>query len=65
MKSIKGNWNSTAATYELFNNSQDSYSYNIEWKCIKNMLPDLNEKSILDLGCGTGIFTFLLKQYSN
>lgn len=63
MKDIKENWNSTATAYELFNNSSDSYSYNIGWKCIKNMLPDLNQKTILDLGCGTGIFTFLLEQY--
>lgn len=37
MKSIKEDWNDTAVAYELFNNSPDSYSYNIEWKCIQNM----------------------------
>lgn len=64
MKSIKEDWNNTAIAYELFNNASDSYSYNIEWKCIKDMLPELNGKSVLDLGCGTGIFTFLLEQYN-
>lgn len=63
MKNIKEDWNNTATAYELFNNSPDSYSYNIEWKCIKNMLPELKGKSVLDLGCGTGIFTFLFEQY--
>lgn len=63
MKSIKEDWNHTAEAYELFNNAPDSYSYNIEWKCIKDMLPALQGKSILDLGCGTGIFTFLFEQY--
>lgn len=62
MKSIKEDWNDTAVAYELFNNSPDSYSYNIEWKCIQNMLPELSGKSVLDLGCGTGIFTFLLER---
>ena len=64
MKSIKENWNSMATAYEIFNNSPDSYSYNIEWKCIKNMLPNIKEKDVLDLGCGTGIFTFLLEQFN-
>lgn len=47
MKSIKEDWNDTAVAYELFNNSPDSYSYNIEWKCIKNMLPELQGKACL------------------
>ncbi len=60
---VKTEWNSMAAAYELFNNSPDSYSYTIEWPCIQELLPDLRGKSILDFGCGTGIFTFLLEQY--
>lgn len=60
---MKTEWNSMAAAYELFNNSADSYSYTIEWPCIQELLPDLRAKSILDFGCGTGIFTFLLEKY--
>lgn len=64
MKTIKEDWNHTAEAYELFNNSPDSYSYNIEWKCIRTMLPELAQRSVLDLGCGTGIFTFLFEQFA-
>ncbi|WP_455716005.1 methyltransferase domain-containing protein [Anaerosporobacter sp.] len=64
MNTIEEDWNIMAKAYEEFNTDEDSYSYNIEWPCIKDMLPNLQEKSILDIGCGTGIFTFLLEEYS-
>ena len=63
LNTVKSEWNSMAAAYELYNNSPDSYSYTIEWPCIQELLPDLRGKSLLDFGCGTGIFTFLLEQY--
>ena len=59
---FKDNWNEMAKAYEDFTESEDSYSYSIEWPCIKEMLPNLNNKDILDLGCGTGRFTFLLEE---
>ena len=63
LNAVRAEWNSMAVAYEIFNNSPDSYSYTIEWPCIQELLPDLRGKSILDFGCGTGIFTFLLEQY--
>lgn len=63
MKSIRDDWNSMAAAYESFNTSEDSYGYNIEWPCIQEMLPELAGKSVLDVGCGTGIFTFLFESF--
>ena len=51
MKNIEENWNVMAMAYE------DS----IEWTCVQKMLPNIKGKSIIDLGCGTGRFTFLLE----
>lgn len=64
MGTIEKDWNMMAQAYEEFNNASDSYSYNIEWPAIQKMLPDLAGKKILDIGCGTGIFTFLFDKYN-
>ena len=48
MNDIKIDWNSMAKAYEEFNNAEDSYSFNIEWPCIKELLPDLKGKTVLD-----------------
>lgn len=60
---IKENWNRMAETYEEFTSGEDSYSNLIEWRTIKGILPDIKGKSILDLGCGTGRFSFLFEEY--
>lgn len=59
---IEQNWDRMAAAYEGFTESEGSYSYTVEWPCIQEMLPDLKGKAVLDLGCGTGRFTFLLEK---
>lgn len=59
---IRLNWNKMAEAYEAFTGGEDSYSNVIEWKAIKGILPDLKGKSVLDLGCGTGRFSFLFEE---
>ncbi len=62
-KDITINWNKMANAYEDFTNSPNSYSNRIEWPAIKLLIPNLENKAIIDLGCGTGRFTFLLEDY--
>lgn len=58
------NWNRMAEAYEAFTTGEDSYSGCIEWPCVRQMLPEIKDKRALDLGCGTGHFTFLLEEYN-
>lgn len=62
MQNIEENWDMMVNAYEQFTEGEDSYSYKIEWPCIQKMLPDLTGKAVIDLGCGTGRFTFLLEK---
>ncbi len=62
MKEIQENWDKMSRAYEDFTCGVDSYSYAIEWPCINGLLPDLYNKKILDLGCGTGRFSFLFEE---
>lgn len=59
---IEINWDKMSMAYENFTEDENSYSYTIEWPCIKKMLPCLQGKKILDLGCGTGRFDFLFEE---
>ena len=58
---IEQNWNQMAEAYERFTDGEDSYSARIEWPCVRPLLPSVQGKRVLDLGCGTGHFTFLLE----
>ncbi|WDV45774.1 class I SAM-dependent methyltransferase [Clostridiaceae bacterium M8S5] len=60
---IKCNWNKMAMAYEVFTNARNSYSNMIEWPAIEKLMPNLNNKVVIDLGCGTGRFSFLFEQY--
>ncbi|QOR35007.1 class I SAM-dependent methyltransferase [Clostridium sp. 'deep sea'] len=60
-KKIEKNWNSMVDAYEQFTNKPSSYSLAIEWPSIKQLLPNIQNKKILDLGCGSGRFSFLLE----
>lgn len=62
MNQIEQLWNKMATAYEAFTSGKNSYRNTIEWPCIQSMLPDIKGKSVIDLGCGSGRYTFLLEE---
>ncbi len=62
MNNTEENWDKMAEAYEKFTSGDDSYSFRIEWPCIQKLLPDLEGKRVIDLGCGTGRFTFWFEE---
>lgn len=58
---FKQNWDQMAKDYENFTNHQGSYSSCIELPSILQLLPDLTDKTILELGCGSGRFSFIFE----
>lgn len=63
-KIVKTNWDDMSQAYEDFTNDKDSYSLAIEWPSIKEIMPDIKGKKILDLGCGSGRFSFIFEEFS-
>lgn len=61
MNHIEQLWNKMATAYDAFSSGKNSYRDTIEWPCIQSMLPDINGKSVIDLGCGSGHYTFRLE----
>lgn len=59
---VERDWDKMAAAYEAFTGGENSYSNKIEWPCVRKLLPPLRYAKVLDLGCGTGRFTFLLEE---
>lgn len=57
-KKIEKNWDDMSYYYEAFTEGENSFSQAIEMPIVDKMLPSLNNKKVLDLGCGTGRFTF-------
>lgn len=62
MNHIEQLWNKMAKAYDAFTSGKNSYRDTIEWPCIQSMLPDIKGKSVIDLGCGSGRYTFLLEE---
>jgi SAM-dependent methyltransferase len=64
MYAIEENWDSMSIDYDHFTDSPNSYSNVIEWPCIKKILPDLENRNIIDIGCGSGRYSFYFDSYS-
>ena len=60
MDTTEATWNAMAEDYEGFTDRPDSYSEAIEVPCVEALLPTLAGARVLDLGCGTGRFSFLM-----
>lgn len=58
MTDLEGTWDAMADDYEDFTDKPESYSNAIEWPCVRSLLPGIEGKAILDVGCGTGRFSF-------
>lgn len=54
----KDNWESMAKRYHAFISDPLGYSRGIEMPAVLSVLPALNGKRVLDLGCGSGRFAF-------
>lgn len=61
MNHIEQLWNKMATAYDAFSSGKNAYRDTIEWPCIQSMLPDITGKSVIDLGCGSGHYTFRLE----
>ena len=57
MNHIEQLWNKMATAYDAFSSGKNAYRDTIEWPCIQSMLPDITGKSVIDLGCGSGILS--------
>lgn len=62
-KDLQHNWSKMAAAYESYTSAPTSYGNTIEIPAVKKLLPELHGKSILDLGCGSGRFSFLFEEF--
>jgi len=63
MKNIKENWDEMAQDYDEFTSPAGTYSNAIEWAHIKRILPTLRGRRVLDIGCGSGRFSYYFKEY--
>ena len=61
-KDFQHNWSKMAVAYENYTSAPTSYGNTIEIPAVKSLLPDLKNRSILDLGCGSGRYSFIFEE---
>ncbi|MEW6206789.1 MAG: class I SAM-dependent methyltransferase [Acidobacteriota bacterium] len=54
---VKKTWNACGAAFDRFTSAEDSFSENIEWPAVSDMIGSLEDQRAIDLGCGSGIYS--------
>ncbi len=54
---VRKTWDACGAAFDRFTSTEDSFSENIEWPAVASMIKTVEGQSVLDLGCGSGVYS--------